>query len=197
MTVLEQLIQIDQHITLWLNGLSTPALDPVWLLLSDAKIWFPAYGAVMVFMLFRLGWKKGLAVVLSLFLCVLLADQLSGLVKQGMERLRPCYDTWMLDNGLKWPYGQAYGFFGFFSSHASNTYGFAVTSYLGFRLNDRAHSYTVYGWCVFLWATLVSLSRIMMAAHFFGDVLVGSLFGLAVGLLVALGTRWIIVKARL
>lgn len=193
---MEGLVQIDQRITLWLNHLSTPALDPFWLLLSDARIWFPAYGVVMFFLLRRLGWKKGLAVVLSLFVCVLLSDQLSGVVKQGIERLRPCYDTWMLDHGLRVPYGPAYGFFGFFSSHASNTFGFAVTSYLGFRLNDPSSSYKAYGWGVFLWATLVALSRIMMAAHYCGDVLVGILFGLAVGLAVAWATHQMIVKAK-
>ena len=194
---MERLVQIDQQLTLWLNGFNTPAVDPFWLLLSDARVWFPAYAAVMLFMLYRLGWKKGLAVVLSLFLCVLLADQLSGVVKQGVERLRPCYDTGMLSSGLKWPYGQAYGFFGFFSSHASNTFGFAVTSYLGFRRNDPAHSYKAYGWCVFGWATLVAVSRIMMAAHYLGDVLVGILFGLLVGWLVAWATRQLILTARL
>ncbi|MBR3387778.1 MAG: phosphatase PAP2 family protein, partial [Bacteroidales bacterium] len=73
--------------------------------------------------------------------------------------------------------------FGFFSGHASNTFGFAICSFLGFRLNDPACRYRAYGWGIFLWAILVSLSRIMMAAHFFGDVLVGILFGLSIGLL--------------
>ena len=35
----------------------------------------------------------------------------------------------------------------------------------------------------------------MMAAHYIGDILVGALFGLAVGFAVAAATRWIMVKA--
>lgn len=190
------LIGLDRQFTLWLNGLDQAPPCSLWLLLSDARIWFPAYGVVMALLLWRLGWKRGLIVIASLFVTVLLADQLSGLVKHGLERLRPCYDLEMLENGLQVPYGKAGGFFGFFSSHAGNCFGFAVSSWLGFRWNDPSgKKYRAYGWGVFLWAALVSLSRVMLAAHFFGDVLVGALFGLAVGLAVEAVTRWIVAKA--
>ena len=149
----------------------------------------------MILMVVRMGWKKGLISALSLIVMVLLVDQLSGLVKESVMRLRPCYNTWMLENGLQWPYGRP-GFYGFFSSHAANTMGFAVTSLMGFH-NDSSHGYKAYGWGVFLWAGLVCLSRIMMAAHFLGDVLVGIAFGLLMGYLVGLAARWIIAKAKL
>lgn len=193
--MLKELIQLDQQITLWINGFNSPVSDPLWTLLSDAKVWFPAYAAVMGFMIWRMGWKKGLVSALSLLVMVLLVDQLSVLVKESVMRLRPCYNTWMLDNGLQWPYGRP-GFYGFFSSHAANTAGFAVTSLMGLR-NDGAHRYTLYGWCVFSWAGLVCLSRIMMAAHFLGDVLVGIVFGLLMGWLVGKAARLLIVKAKL
>ena len=189
------LIDLDRQFTLWLNTLDQAPTSSIWLLLSDARIWFPAYGIVMFFLIYRLGWKRGLIVIASLFLTVLLADQLSGLVKHGLERLRPCYDLEMLKNGLRWSYGKPGGFFGFFSSHAGNCFGFAVTSWLGFRWNDPSgRSYRAYGWGVFLWAALVSLSRVMMAAHYFGDILIGALFGLNVGLAVAATAHWIITK---
>ena len=192
----DSLIELDRQFTLWLNGLDQAPAGSIWLLLSDARIWFPAYGVVMALLLWKLGWKRGLIVVASLFVTVLLADQLSGMVKYGVERLRPCYDYGMLENGLQWPYGKAGGYFGFFSSHAGNTFGFAVTSYLGFRWNDPSgKKYRAYGWGVSIWAVMVSLSRVMMAAHFFGDVLVGAVFGLVIGLAVAAVTRWIITKA--
>ena len=196
MNLLEQLIQLDQHITLWLNNLSTPGIDPVWMLFSDSRIWFPAYGIVMGVMIWRMGWKKGLAVVLSLIVCVVLTDQLSSAIKDGLERLRPCYNSWMIDNGLRLPYGITGHLFGFFSGHASNTFGFAAASFLGFKYNDTRHSYKAYGWGVSIWAALVALSRIMIGAHFLGDILVGSLFGLAVGTAVAWTTHRVIVRAK-
>lgn len=194
---LEGLIQLDQQATLWINNLGTPAWDPFWLMLSDIKFWFPAYGIVMVFMLWKLGWKKGLVVVLSLILTVVAIDQSCNLVKAGFERLRPCYNSWMLANGVRTPYGLTGHLYGFFSAHAANTFGFACTSYLGFRLNDPNHRYRTYGWGVFLWATLVSCSRIMMAAHFLGDVMVGICYGLAMGCAIAWTTRLVIIKAKL
>lgn len=193
--MLEELIQTDQQITLWINSFYSPETSPLWTLLSDARVWFPAYAAVMAVMVWRMGWKKGLLCALSLIVMVVVVDQLSGVVKESVMRLRPCYNTRMLDGGVQWACGRP-GFYGFFSSHASNTLGFAIASYMGLR-NDHAHSYKVYGICVFLWAGMVCLSRIMLAAHFFGDVVAGALFGLAAGYLIGLGTRQIIKAAKL
>ena len=190
---MERLIGIDQDITLWLNGFHSPWSDQLWMFLSDVRIWFPMYGVIMGMMIYRLGWKKGLVVILSCILCVTLADQISYHIKEGIDRLRPYYTTDLLQRGLHWPQNRS-SFFGFFSGHASNSFGFAMCSWLGFRLNDKTHRYRVYGWCFFLWAALVALSRVMMAAHFFGDIFVGTLFGLAVGLFCAALARGVIRK---
>ena len=181
---MESLIQIDQAITLWINRFHSAPSDQFWMFLSNIRIWFIAYGAIMVVMVRRLGWKRGLLVILSCILTVVICDQVSSHVKDGVQRLRPLYTTAMLQGGLHWPLGR-YDFFGFFSGHASNSFGFAACSWLGFRLNDPSRSYKAYGWCAFLWAALVSLSRVMVAAHYFGDILTGTLFGLSVGLLTA------------
>ena len=189
--MLDRLIGIDQDITLWINSFHSAWSDPIWMFFSDVRIWFPAYGIIMAMMIYRLGWKKGLIVVLTCILTVVLTDQLSYHIKEGVDRLRPYYTTEMLQRGLHWPVNRA-SFFGFFSGHASNTFGFAICSFLGFRLNDHTCRYKVYGRCIFIWAILVSLSRVMMAAHYFGDVTVGMFFGLAVGLLTAGISRAII-----
>ena len=182
--MLDRLIGIDQDITLWINGFHSAWSDSVWMFFSDVRIWFPAYGIIMAMMIYRLGWKKGLIVLLSCILTVVLTDQISYHIKEGVDRLRPYYTTEMLQRGLHWPLNRS-SFFGFFSGHASNTFGFAICSFLGFRLNDRTCRYRIYGLGVFIWAFLVALSRVMMAAHYFGDVTVGMLFGLSVGLLMA------------
>ena len=48
-----------------------------------------------------------------------------------------------------------------------------------------------------LWAALASLSRVMLAAHYLGDILTGTVFGLLVGLALAYAARFLIVKAKL
>ena len=72
---LDQLIQWDQHATLWLNNLGNTTWDPFWLMLSDTKFWYPAYLILTVFLFKELGWKKGLAVIFTLILGVVLTDQ--------------------------------------------------------------------------------------------------------------------------
>lgn len=193
---LGDLIQLDQQITLWINSFHTPATDNLWIFLSDTKIWFPAYGIVMGVLIWRLGWKRGLVMILAMILTVVVADQVSHAVRDSVvRRLRPCYTTWMLENGLHWPLPR-YSFYGFFSSHASNVFSFAVVSTMALNL-DKSRSHGLYAGLVFTWATLVAVSRMMVAAHFFGDVLAGSLFGLAVGALIGATARWIVVKAKL
>lgn len=170
---LEPIIQFDQQATLWVNSLHCPFTDSVWMLLSDVRIWFPAY-VFVAFMLFkRLGWKKGLVFLVALVLTVVLTDQISNLIKNSVMRLRPCYTAAMLEGGLWCPLPRR-GLYGFFSGHASNAFAFAAASSMAFR----KRGYTV---GVFCWAALVALSRVFMAMHYLGDILVGALFGLAVG----------------
>ena len=194
---MERLVQIDQQISLWLNQHNPEALNGFWHLLSGIREWIPLYVLVMVALIWRLGWKKGLAVILTLILGVVLTDQIANLFKDGFMRLRPCRDPWMLANGVVCPVGIHGGLYGFFSGHASNAFGFAAGSWAGFQLNDRKHNYGLYGGLIMLWAMLVSLSRTMLAAHYLGDILVGSLFGLTLGLTLAYAVHKVLVKARL
>ena len=194
---LEQLIQWDQQTTLWLNNLGNSTWDPFWLMLSDIKFWYPAYIILTVFLFKELGWKKGLAVFLSCILMVVCIDQSSNAVKDSVERLRPCYNSWMIAHGIRLPYGITGHLFGFFSGHSANTFGLASASYLGFRLNNPGHKYRFYGIGIFLWAAFVASSRIMMGAHFLGDIVVGACFGTAVGSAIACLAHYLIVKAKL
>ena len=197
MTVLEQLIHIDEQVTLWLNTHSPAFLDPVWELFSEVNIWFPFYTLVVAYVFWRLGWKKGLAILLALILTVVLTDQLSYHLKEAIQRLRPCHNAWMLDGGLRMPQGPRASLYGFFSGHASNTFGFAAFTCAVLKKNDPIHSYRGWGWFVYIWATLVSLSRIVLAAHFVGDILAGMVFGSCMGWLTAWLCSAVIAKAKL
>lgn len=193
---MESLVQLDQQLTLWVNQANPPFLNPFWHVLSEAEVWYPMYALIMAFIVWRLGWKKGLAVVLSLIVLVVLTDQFSVLVKNSAMRLRPCHDPWMQAHGVRCPDGTDMGLYGFFSSHASNVFGFAACSWLGLQLNDRKRRYGIYGSIILLWASLVALSRTMLAAHYLGDILVGSLFGLTMGMGLAWLTARLLVKVK-
>ena len=191
--MLERLIDLDRAITLGINSLNTPLTDQFWMFFTEKTIWFPAYLFIAVMLVYRLGWKRGLTVILSLIVTVVLCDQISHAIKNGIQRLRPVFDAWMLEGGLHYPEGRETSFYGFFSGHASNSFSFIACSLIGFR-NDRNHRYNAYCTWGYIWATLVSVSRIMMGRHFFGDILVGAVFGLAMGAMIGYLTRFIIQK---
>lgn len=190
MDILKFLHHIDKDVTLAINSCNSPVTDEIWKLFSDVQIWYVLYLAVAVFFFVRLGWKKALAVLLSCILCVVLCDQFANVIKHSVCRLRPCQDADMLARGLH-ILEDAGSRFGFFSAHAANTAGFAICSLSGFR-NDSSRSYKVYGTAIFAWAVLVSISRVFVGKHFFGDVVVGFAIGLLFGWLCALLARAVI-----
>ncbi len=179
MNLLEQIVELDQHITLWFNGLPSVWSDPFWWAFSDKVFWIPFYLLILAFLIWKLGWKRGLAVALTVVLTVVCLDQFSNLIKNSVARVRPCYNDWMVTEGLRLPYGIVGGKYGFFSAHAGNSFGFAMASYLG--LKHYAGHARIYGWIIFTWALLVSVSRMVMGAHFLGDITVGALVGMCFG----------------
>ncbi|MBO8445504.1 MAG: phosphatase PAP2 family protein [Bacteroidetes bacterium] len=183
---------IDQQITLFINSFHSAWSDPVMMLFSHVRIWFPMYGIIAALLFWRLGWKKGLITVLSCVLCVVLCDQTANLFKDGIARLRPCQDQETISMGL-YMLETGGGLYGFFSGHAANSFGFAVCSTMGFR-NDKRLKYRGYAAWIFFWAFMVSISRIFVGKHYFGDVLVGAIFGILFGLLCAWLARFAIRK---
>jgi undecaprenyl-diphosphatase len=178
------LVQADKAATLYVNSLHTPWSDAVWVFFSNKWVWVALYALVLYFLFRRLGWKKALVAVAAIALTIVCCDQGANLFKNWICRLRPSHDAWMLSNGLHLP-GDAGGLYGFFSGHAANSFGFAAAS-LGIFRSDARHSYKAYGWAIFIWAFLVSLSRIFLGRHFFGDILVGAAVGMLIGWLFAL-----------
>ena len=98
----------------------------------------------------------------------------------------------MISGGLHMLEGKG-GLYGFFSGHSSNSFGFAVSTYLGFR-NDKRLKYRGYAAWIFFWAFMVSASRIFVGKHYLGDVLVGIAAGSLIGLACAFAARAVIRK---
>ena len=174
----------DKAATLYVNSLHTPFTDTVWLFFSNRWVWAVLYAFILYFLFRRLGWKKALTALAAIVLTIVCCDQLANLFKDWICRLRPSHDPWMLSHGLYLP-GDAGGLYGFFSGHAANSFGFATSSY-GIFCTDERHNYKAYAWAIFIWAFLVSLSRIFLGRHYFGDILAGAAVGLLLGWLFAL-----------
>ena len=193
---MEGLVQIDRQLTLWLNQHNPEALNGFWHVMSGTSPWIPLYVLLIALAFWRLGWKKALGLVVTALLGLLLTDQIANLFKDGFMRLRPCRDPWMIEQGVLCPDGILGGLYGFFSGHAANTFCFATLIWKGMKNGDPAHRYGWLGVFLYLWATLVAVSRIMLAAHYLGDILVGCLFGLLMGGLLAWGLNKVWVRAR-
>lgn len=176
----DTLERLDKDITLSINHLSFEMGDHFWMLLSNTKLWFPLYLLIAVLLFKNLGWKKALVALSSIILTVVCCDQLANIFKNGFERLRPCYDCYMMSGGLHILEARS-GFFGFFSAHSANAFGLAICSCLALREAVSHRQLNLYRWLIFSWAALVALSRVFVGKHFLGDILVGCLAGMLIG----------------
>ena len=176
--------QLDQTITLWLNGLHCPFTDGMWLLFSNRTVWIPLYLLGAGLMIWRCGWKKGLAMVLITALAILCVDQFANLIKNWVARPRPCNDAFMNAMGHRLLEGRSRSY-SFFSAHAANAIAFAICSAHALHpgtkrakaKNGRDTLSTVYAVIISIWAAMVGLSRVFVGKHYLGDVLVGFIAG--------------------
>lgn len=177
-TLWQTLEHADRLATLEINSWNSAITDPIWAFMSDIPVWIPMYVIIVAFLIQRLGWKKGLIAVAAAALTFAFCDQSSNFIKDLTERLRPCNDPYMIQNGLH--ILESGGVYGFFSAHSANAFGLAASTLICFR-TDKRLKYRGYAVWMFIWATLVAVSRIFVGKHFLGDVIIGIAVGLIAG----------------
>jgi len=175
--MIEWLISLDKQLFTSLNGLHTPWLDPVMLLISGKIEWLPLYASLIFLLIKHYKWQS-VYFLFGIALTILFADQLaSGVMKPFFARLRPSHDP-ELSQIVHILNDYRGGKYGFASSHAANTFALATYFYLIFRERIPAIKW------MFAWCTIVSYSRIYMGVHYPGDILVGALIGVFFAVLV-------------
>ncbi|HLP05290.1 MAG TPA: phosphatase PAP2 family protein [Paludibacter sp.] len=174
----------DTTLFLFLNGLHCPFFDGIMYAASWKLTWIPFYMSIL-YLLIRYWKKDSVWIILALLACVVIADNISsGLIKNLVQRPRPSHND-SLNSVIHLVHNYRGGKYGFVSSHASNTLGFALLSALLFR--NR-----VYGLLVIGWALVVGYSRIYLGVHYPFDILGGML----VGALSAYGCYYALKKYR-
>lgn len=172
--MIDFLIQTDKDLFLYLNGLNSSWLDPIMWLFSGKYFWIPLYLAVLAWSVIKHKWN---ALWFFLFAIITLAacDQVSVAIKFATERPRPSHNPDFIGlvhhvNNYKG------GAFGFVSSHAANTFGFALFS----LLSIKKRWFTI---AILSWAVVVSYSRIYLGVHYPADITLGGLLGITIGYL--------------
>lgn len=185
----QEIHRFDQDLTLTINGWNSDFTDPIWAFFSDIPVWIPLYAAIIAFVIWRSGWKRGLIIIAAALLTFGFCDQFSNLIKDAVERIRPLNDEFMVASGLnilEWGGG-----YSFFSAHSANTFGLATCTLVGLRLDKRV-KYSGYAAFMYIWASLVAISRVFVGRHYLGDVLAGAAIGAVAGLAFAVLARWVI-----
>jgi len=168
----EELIQLDKAIFLYLNNLGSARWDGLWLIITKQLYWTPIFLVIFYFIIKKIGWKQFGYVVLFLAVLILVTDQLTNLFKYSFERLRPCNDP-ILEGQMRAVLVRKS--FSFFSGHASNSMATTTFIFLLFRKHCK------YAFLLFLFPLVFAYSRIYLGLHFPSDILTGYLFGLFLG----------------
>lgn len=181
--MLEQLLEYDKELFIFLNSLGSETWDEFWLVVTYKFTWVPLY-AFLLYLIYRnYGWK-GLLISMVLAAGLITAtDQTSNLFKDGFQRLRPCnfeFTPRVVDDCGK---------YSFFSAHAASTMAAAI--FIGFIL--KPYYKAVLGLLI-AWSLLVGYSRIYLGVHYPGDVLVGFIMGAIYGYLFYLIQHWLVKK---
>jgi undecaprenyl-diphosphatase len=185
--MVDGLIDLDKKIFLALNHFTSPVADPVMRLLSGPVPWV-LFFAAFLFLLIKRDWlehRKNFFISLVLLsLTYLIADQASvHLFKEVFMRLRPCHEP-DLAGQVRLITGHCGGQYGFVSSHAANSFALATLTSLVFRYKWLSIS-------LFVWAALISYSRVYLGVHYPGDILCGALLGSLCGAVVFYGNKMI------
>lgn len=172
---LTSLMEFDRQLLLMLNGSDSLFLDGLAKTLTTASTWIPLYLSLFYLVLKNNdNVRKVLLIVSCAGLCVLLAGSLNDLlVKPEVARWRPARDgqIGMLVDVVN---GYRGGKYGFFSSHAANTFSIAIF----FSLLIRSRVLTL---SLVLWSLVNCWTRMYLGVHYPGDIVCGLLWGAVVG----------------
>jgi len=164
---MEWLLEFDRELFLYLNSFYNDFWDTIMLMITRKETWIPFY-LVIVYYIIVNHRERSLFIILFLALTIVASDQISVLIKNWVQRLRPVHDPaieHMVHNVLR-----KGGLYGFVSSHASNT--FAIFTFTSRIFKNRSYSILM-----FFWAIVISYSRIYSGVHYPFDILGGILLG--------------------
>ena len=165
---IQDIIQIDQNLLIFLNNLGSPQWDPFWLVITNQLCWTPLFVIIFYLTIKSYGWKGGGILILSMILLVVFSDQFTNFIKNSVQRLRPNNNEEIKHLLRILINPQSYSFM---SGHATTSTFFSV--YVILLLKDKYK----YIYLLLFFPLVFAYSRLYLGVHFPIDIFVGILTG--------------------
>lgn len=170
------MLELDQQLTLALNGSDSVFWDNVMYTVTNTLSWSVIIIALLIVIFKNNSPKETLMIILTMVILIVVADRIcSGLVKPMVARWRPTQDPQLM-YFIDTVRGYRGGRFGFFSGHACNTSCMAM--FLALLFKSPKISLTLA-----FWSITTTFTRLYLGVHYLGDVTVGWIVGCTLGVL--------------
>lgn len=168
--------------TTWGNALFDTILPPI----RDKLFWIPLYVIVAGILVYRFR-VQGLWMVILIVANFAASDQLSSsVIKPAVGRLRPCNEP-AFQQQVNLRIDACGAGKSFTSSHATNTFAFAVMLTLLFKKRLK--------WITpvaLIWAGSISYAQVYVGVHYPLDIVAGALLGTLISIILFnIAKRWI------
>ena len=186
--MLDSLLHYDQELFLYLNGLGSETWDSFWLIVTYKWNSIPLYILLLYVAYRNCNGREFILLLVTIALLITFTDQFTNLTKNTFQRLRPCYDPAIanLARLVKEACGYRYGYV---SAHSTNSFGLAF--FFSYLFGKGKKSLIP---LLFVWASLVSYSRIYVGVHYPLDVLSGAILGILIGWV--FGKAFLLIKQK-
>ena len=166
--MLQDIIQIDQNLLIYLNNLGSTKWDSLWLFITNQFFWTPLFILIFYLTIKSYGWKTGGFLILSMIVLVAFSDQFTNFIKNTVQRSRPNNNEEIKHLLRVLINPQSYSFM---SGHATTSTFFSV--YVLLLLKDNYK----YIYLILFFPLVFSYSRLYLGVHFPVDIFVGILIG--------------------
>ncbi|WP_233897096.1 phosphatase PAP2 family protein [Tenacibaculum piscium] len=172
--LMQEIIQKDQQLLIYLNNLGSEKWDWLWLTITNQFNWIPLFIFLIILIFKYLGWKKAVFTLLFIALLITFSDQFTNLIRRTFERLRPNNNPAIQDSLRRLINPRNYSFT---SGHATTSTVIAVFLIMLLKKHVPAIKYLA------LFPLVFAYSRLYLGVHFPIDILCGFINGMIIGFL--------------